>query len=595
MIQFKYTPLLVLVLSIIAFSACQPTSKAQITELPEGGLDVIGTDTFAALKGSSSSAVKLETINVTDQGFSQAWRVTGLQPVEQPYSSQLSADNVLAISKDDTMIVQFWARSVSSKAAQTEFVFEQNTDPYAKSVGVGVTLTPQWIFYSVPFKAVQDYPVGTAAARFRLGYNNQSFELGGVILKNYAKTKTVNELPFSGIGYVGRELDAAWRSAADARIDQLRKTNLRVNLKDSNGKPISNATIKLEMQRHAFPFGTAVDAEKLLGTSQDSATYKAKILELFNRVVLENDLKWPVWECCRKTQALEAIKLFAANNISVRGHNLIWPCNDNYCLPDDVPALFSDTTKLKARIDSHLVDILGATKGTLVEWDVVNEPSANKRLSNVLGEDEMVAQFKRAKELDGNAKMFVNDYGNLGEGNLDTEFKRIIKRLLELGAPVEGIGLQAHFGLQLTPPEELNSRLDAFGAFGLPLAITEFDVNTSNESLQADYLRDFLTIAFANKNVSSFLMWGFWEGQHWLPDAALYRKDWSIKPNGQVFKDLLFKTWWTNATGASDATGKFETRGFYGDYKITATLGSRIVTKTVKLEPNSTGFDLILP
>jgi endo-1,4-beta-xylanase len=591
----KHTPLLVLVISVIAFSACQPTSKAQITQLPDGGLDVIGTDTFAAMKGSSSSAVQIETVDVADQNFLKAWRVTGLQPLEQPYFSQLSADTVLAISKDDTMIVQFWARSVSSNAAQTEFVFEQNADPYDKSVGVGVTLTSQWVLYSVPFKAVQDYPVGTAAARFRLGYNNQSFELGGVILKNYAKTKTVNELPFSGIGYVGREPDAAWRTAADARIDQLRKTNLRVNLKDNQGKPIQNATIKLEMQRHAFPFGTAVDAEKLLAISQDSAKYKATILELFNRVVLENDLKWPVWECCRKTQALEAIKLFAANNISVRGHNLIWPCDATYCLPDDVPSLFSDTTKLKARIDAHLVDILGATKGTLVEWDVVNEPSANKRLSNVLGEDEMVAQFKRTKQLDPTPKLFLNDYGNLGEGSLDVEFKRIIKRLLELGAPVEGIGLQAHFGLQLTPPEELNSRLDGFGAFGLPLAITEFDVNTSNEPLQADYLRDFLTIAFANKNVSSFLMWGFWEGQHWLPDAALYRKDWSIKPNGQVFKDLLFKTWWTNATGASDATGKFETRGFYGDYKITATLGSRTVTKTVKLEPSSAGFDLVLP
>jgi endo-1,4-beta-xylanase len=595
MFTLKYTPLLVLVLSVIAFSACQPTSKAQITQLPEGGLDVIGTDTFAALKGSSSSAVQLETIDVADRSFFKAWRVTGLQPLEQPYASQLSADNILAISKDDTMLVQFWARSTSSQAAQTEFVFEQNADPYDKSVGVGVRLTPRWTLYSVPFKAIQDYPVGTAAAHFRLGYNNQSFELGGVILKNYAKTKTVNELPFSGIGYVGRELDAAWRSAADARIDQIRKTNLRVNLKDNQGKPILNATIKLEMQRHAFPFGTAVDAEKLLATSQDSAKYKATILELFNRVVLENDLKWPVWECCRKTQALEAIKLFAANNISVRGHNLIWPCNDQYCLPDDVPALFSDTTKLKARIDAHLVDILGATKGTLVEWDVVNEPSANKRLAKIVGEDEMVNWYKRAKALDANAKLFVNDYGNLGEGSLDIEYKRIIKRLLELGAPVEGIGLQAHFGLQLTPPEELNSRLDAFGTFDLPLAITEFDVNTSNEPLQADYLRDFLTIAFANKNVSSFLMWGFWEGQHWLPDAAMYRKDWSIKPNGQIFKDLVFKKWWTNATGTSDATGNFETRGFYGDYKITATLGSRSVTKTVKLEPNSAGFDLILP
>jgi endo-1,4-beta-xylanase len=590
---FKLLPLVAAL--TVAFSACQPTSKVQITQLPDGGQDVIGTDTFAAFQGNSSSAVKLETIDVSDQSFSKAWRVTGLQPLEQPYFSQLSASNTLAITKNDTMLIQFWARSSSSQSAQTEIVFEQNTDPYEKSLSSGVILTPDWTFYSVPFKAARDFPVGTGNANFHLGFNNQSFELGGVILKNYKTSKTLNQLPFTGFGYAGREPNAAWRAAANARIDQIRKTNLRVNVKDNNGKPISNASIKLEMQRHAFQFGSAVVAEELLGTTQDSLKYKAEILKLFNRVVLDYDLKWTDWESYSRVRALAALKFLAANNIPVRGHNLIWPCDNNDCFPSDVPGLFSNPAALRSRIDSHLVDILGATKGQITEWDVINEPSANKRLSNVLGEDEMVAQFKRAKQLDPTPKLFLNDYGNLGEGSLDVEFKRIIKRLLELGAPIEGIGLQAHFGFQLTPPEELNARLDGFGTFGLPLAITEFDINMTNEQLQADYLRDFLTVAFSNKNVSSFLIWGFWEGRHWLPDAALYRKDWSIKPNGQAFKDLVFKTWWTNTTGSSDTAGNFETRGFYGDYKITATLGTRTVTKLVKLEPNSAGFDLVLP
>jgi GH35 family endo-1,4-beta-xylanase len=230
-----------------------------------------------------------------------------------------------------------------------------------------------------------------------------------------------------------------------------------------------------------------------------------------------------------------------------------------------------------------------------VEWDVVNEPSANKRLANVLGEEEMAHWYRRAKVLDPNAKLYLNDYGNLGEGTLDAEYKRIIKRLLALGAPVEGIGLQAHFGFKLTPPEELYSRLEAFGALGLPLSITEFDVNVTDERLQADYLRDFMTVMFSSKSVSSFLMWGFWEGQHWLPDAALYRRDWSLKPNGQAFKDLVFKTWWTNVSGSSDTNGRYAARGFLGSYRITVTLGSRTKTQTVNLEPNSAEFVVTLP
>jgi endo-1,4-beta-xylanase len=230
-----------------------------------------------------------------------------------------------------------------------------------------------------------------------------------------------------------------------------------------------------------------------------------------------------------------------------------------------------------------------------VEWDVVNEPSANKRLANVLGEDEIAAWYKRAKALDPTPKLFLNDYGNLGEGNLDAEYKRIIKRVLALGAPLEGIGLQGHFDVKVTPPEELYTRLQDFAALGLPLAITEFDVNTTDEALQADYLRDFMTVAFSTPGVDSFLMWGFWQGQHWLPDAALYRQDWSIKPNGQAFKDLIFKTWWTNVSGSSDSGGAYTTRGFLGDYDVTVTANGKTVTQKLKLQKNSPELVVKLP
>jgi endo-1,4-beta-xylanase len=599
--QSKF-PAILLALVTLALSACNVPKignssppPAPMLELPAGGVDVIGADSFAALQGSSSDAVKLETITVQGQSFKNAWRVTGLKPIDQPYSSQLSADTQVAIAKDDVMIVQFWARKGSAQSAQTEFVFEQNIDPYSKSTSVGVRLTDAWTLYSLPFKATSDYASGAGSARFRLGYDNQSFELGGVVLKNYAKTKQIKDLPFLGFSYAGREANAAWRAAAQTRIDQIRKADVRVKILDSSNQPVANATVKIQMKRHAFPFGSAVDSERLLGSSSDSQKYKKTILELFNRVVLENDLKWPNWESYSRTRVLEALAFFKANDIPVRGHNLIWPCDTDDCLPTDVPALLTDKTKLRSRIDAHLVDVLGATKGQIIEWDVVNEPSANKRLAKVLGEDEIAAWYKRAKQLDPTPKLFLNDYGNLGEDNLDVEYKRIIKRVLQLGAPLEGIGLQGHFGVKVTPPEELYTRLEAFATLGLPLAITEFDVNTSDEQFQADYLRDFVTVAFSTQGVDSFLMWGFWEGQHWLPDAALYRQDWSIKPNGQVFKDLIFKTWWTNVSGQSDSSGSYSTRGFLGDYDVTVTANGKTVTQKLKLQKNSPELVIKLP
>ncbi|WP_293910492.1 endo-1,4-beta-xylanase [Deinococcus sp.] len=553
-----------------------------VKALPAGGADVLGEDTFAAFQNSPSSAVKLENIAVSGLSFTQAWRVTGLAPLEQPYFSQLSARSVAAIKKGDVMVVQFWARSVGGPA-QTEFVLESG-DTYEPSAVVSVQLSPRWRLYSAPFKALLDFAAGNGAARFRLGYDAQSFELGGVVLKNYGPGVPLSSLPSAGFTYAGRSASAPWRAAAAARIEQLRKGDVTVKVQDAAGNPVSGAAIKLDMQRHAFPFGTSVTATTLFEPSPDGQKYQDIIPTLFNRVALESDLKWPDYED-NKPLALRALDFFASKGIPVRGHNLVWPCEQDYCLPGDVPGLFGNPAALKKRIDDHFADILGATRGKIVEWDVINEPSALKRISKVLGEDEMAAQLTLAKKLDPAARMVINDANNLGEGNSDVEFKRILRRMQALNAPLEGIGLQSHFGYKLTPPAELNTRLDGFGELGVPLSITEFDVNVTDESLQADYLRDFMTVMFSNKNVSSFTMWGFWEGNHWLPNAALYRQDWSIKPNGQAFKDLIFWKWWTRASGQTSAAGTYSTRGFYGDYKLSVTVGGTTTTQDIKLTP----------
>ena len=85
----------------------QTSSTLQQGALPAGGSDVIGPNTFTALQGGSSPEVKLDLITVTGQAFTNAWRVTGLKPLPQPYYSQLSANNTIAIKKDDLMLAQF--------------------------------------------------------------------------------------------------------------------------------------------------------------------------------------------------------------------------------------------------------------------------------------------------------------------------------------------------------------------------------------------------------------------------------------------------------------------------------------------------------
>ena len=140
---------------------------------------------------------------------------------------------------------------------------------------------------------------------------------------------------------------------------------------------------------------------------------------------------------------------------------------------------------------------------------------------------------------------------------------------------IDGIGLQSHFDSNLTAPSRVLELLDQFAAFGKDLQVTEFDISMPDEQVQADYTRDFLTVCFSHPAIKGFLMWGFWEGAHWEPVAAMIRRDWSTKPNYAVWNDLLYNQWWSDFRGTTGADGVFRTRGFLGDYDIEVTVNGQ--------------------
>jgi len=63
---------------------------------------------------------------------------------------------------------------------------------------------------------------------------------------------------------------------------------------------------------------------RLLEQSPDGEKFRGNVLSHFNYATLENDLKWPGFlenpELARK-----GVEWLSAHNISIRGHNLIWP------------------------------------------------------------------------------------------------------------------------------------------------------------------------------------------------------------------------------------------------------------------------------
>jgi GH35 family endo-1,4-beta-xylanase len=552
------------------------------------------TSTFK-LNSAAGEFATMSTAAISGQPFSTTLRIEVTKKPARPADVQIAAPVDAALASGDVLLVSFWMRSAAPAEATLDAGFRAAGPPPARGgrggfgggppLNMPAVVGTSWKRVQFPFALTRAYEKGQGELYFTLGLRPQTVEIGGIELVNYGTSKRVTDLPFTRLGYAGSEPNAPWRKAAEDRIEKFRKGDLTVVVKDKSGKPVRGADVSVRMRKHAFLFGTAVSGPALTGgrmNPENLAKYKQQIVELFNFAVTENDLKWPQWSVVESRPAtLAAVDWLRENGLAVRGHNLVWPSWRNTNVKAAMDAKGDPAALAKVILD-HIAETTAALRGRVVDWDVINETFTNHDLMDILGRHAMVDWFKAARAGDPNAKLYINDF-NILEGEdqpHQDDYAATIQYLIEQGAPVDGIGLQSHFPARVTPMDELFKRLDRFAAFGRELEITEFDIDTADEATQSDYTRDFMTAVFSCPSVKAFLMWGFWEGAHWRPRGAMVRRDWSLKPNGEAYKDLVFKRWWTNTGGKTGAQGAFAARGFLGDYEIEVKAGGK--SKTVR-------------
>lgn len=563
--------------------------------------DAIVTELGAFVALGDSNQVRLQKHGVKDQPFREALRVEVAGASTHPWDLQVQTKTERAVEKGDVLLATFFVRAESSREESgevtTEFVFERGADPWTKSASLEVRAGREWKKVFVPFVAAESYAAGEAHVNFRVGFGAQQLDIGGVVVESFGKRLTVADLPVTKISYPGMEASAAWRSAAAERIEKIRKAPLSVVVKDKSGHPIPNADVKVNMTRPAFALGTCVPAAMI--TQPGNETFKRVTTELFTMATLENDLKWqPLAGDWGGGYTLERAKSgvvwLRERGLDVRGHVLVWPSWRN--LPKSLRAYEKDPTRLRAEVKRHVTELVSAMKGSLVHWDVVNEPFDNHDILDILGPEVMVDWFKEARATDPSAKLFINDYAILSGGAGTTPhrdaYEKTIQMLVEHNAPFDGIGMQGHFGSSLTGPEDLLQILDRFAKFGKRIYVTEYDVVIDDEGVAADYTRDFYTTLFSHPAVGGIVMWGFWDGSHWKHNAPLYRDDFSLKPGGEVVRDFALKSWRTNAVGKTDARGAFAVRAFLGEYEIGVSAGT--ATKTLKASLASPGGEIVV-
>jgi len=598
---------LLLVLATVACNGARAASMQSL--LPANHSLIDANPSEFQLTCSSGGDAGAQIVAVTaGLGFDTALHVTALHRAPNEYNIQYTlALPSITLKSGDVVWIAVWARMLRSSdesgQGMLSIVLEQDDEPFSKLLQHRVSVGTRWQEFAFPARVHTDYAAGSLQLALQVGGAVQTLEIGGVQFVRFddAASIQLDDLPQTRITYGGRASDAAWRKAADARIEKIRKSPLIVHVVDATGQPVGGATVVVEMRRHAFPFGCAYDPNAIVGPGAQTAQcrgYAEHFVDLFNVGVDEYAMGWCNWERpADRALAVSAADWMTAHGIRIRGHCLVWPGWRH--LPAEVDDSKDNPSALSQSVQEHIRDEASAFAGRLTEWDVINEPYDNVDVMKALpvGYGAMAQWFKAAHQADPLPRLLLNEAGvptnPSGDARYDILYRQV-KLIQEQGGPIGGVGMEAHFGSTLTSITDLQQIYDRFATLHVPVEITELDVNLNDEKLQADYLRDFMTISFSHPNISGIMLWGFVEGHHWRPDAALWHANWTIKPAGQAWLDLVKNKWWTHEKLITATNGSASVRGFLGDYTITTDADGRSQTTTVSLAEGGRTVEVVL-
>jgi len=296
-------------------------------------------------------------------------------------------------------------------------------------------------------------------------------------------------------------------------------------------------TLKDAFKDH-FLVGTAVNRAVTSGrgfrrtpeqVNADIALVKAQ----FNQVVAENEMKWaslhprPGADDYDFRAADDFVNFGLNNKMYLVGHTLVWhaqtpqwvfagtnpPPNTASAAPGPLANTNAPGTnrfgrgrfgpgfgggfgrytgprasreELLQRMREHIQTVVGRYKGKIKVWDVVNEALSDggtnilrtSLWTEIIGPDFIAKAFQYAHEADPDAILRYNDYG------LESSAKRrkliaLIQSLQAQKVPVHAIGSQTHVSVAGPSFAEMDRELTELATLGLPIHITELDVNSA--------------------------------------------------------------------------------------------------------------------
>lgn len=295
----------------------------------------------------------------------------------------------------------------------------------------------------------------------------------------------------------------------------------------------------------AAPASTALAAgqDKFLGSAH-SAPQAEGFAEYWNKVTPENGGKWGEVEAERDVMNWDELdaawRVAKDNGLPFQMHVMVWGNQQ----PKWIRTLPPD--EQRAEIEEWFAAVAARYPGIDIV-EVVNEPLNDPpskddedggNYARALGGDGetgwdwILESFRLARQHFPGSKLMLNEYSVTNSEDATQRYLEIV-RLLQAENLIDVIGVQGHAfaTTEETPMDVHRANLDALGATGLPVHVTEFDIDGVDDAVQlASYQRVF-PVFWEHPAVGGMTLWGFRRGL-WRDEQGAYliREDGSERP-----------------------------------------------------------------
>jgi endo-1,4-beta-xylanase len=137
------------------------------------------------------------------------------------------------------------------------------------------------------------------------------------------------------------------------------------------------------------------------------------------------------------------------------------------------------------------------------------------------GYDWVITAFRMAREIfPADTKLMINDFNIINNSSSTATYLNIINNLKDEGL-IDVIGVQGHAFTTTAPVVTLRNNLTTLGTSGLPIQVTELDIDGPTDQVQLqDYQRIFPAL-YEHPNVEGITLWG-WRPGLWRNDQGAY-------------------------------------------------------------------------